>query len=110
MNSRSHEAQRHLIYESRLVAKDGLLVVSNSQLPCIGEHAAAGPGLCTYGASRTITFLLGDLPKRVVKRLVRWMPGHRVRCDYLAYYDMDRSSEKQRAAFLKKVRRTFEAW
>jgi hypothetical protein len=46
----------------------------------------------------------------VVKRLVRWMPGHHVRCDYLAYYDMDHSSEKQRAAFLKKVRRTFEAW
>jgi len=31
------------------------------------------------------TFLLGDPPKRVVKRLVRSMPGHAVRCDYLAY-------------------------
>jgi NAD(P)H dehydrogenase (quinone) len=41
--------------------------------------------VCTYGANRTTTFLLGDPPKRVVKRLVRSMPGHAVRCDYLAY-------------------------
>jgi hypothetical protein len=53
-------------------------------------------------ASRTITFFLGDPPKRVVKRLVRWMPGHHVRCDYPAYYGMDHSGEKQRAAFFEK--------
>jgi hypothetical protein len=46
----------------------------------------------------------------VVKRLVRSMPGHAVRCDYLAYYDMDHSNPEQRAAFLEKVKRTFEAW
>jgi NAD(P)H dehydrogenase (quinone) len=66
--------------------------------------------VCTYGASRAITFLLGDPPKRVVKRLVRSMPGHAVRCDYLAYYGMDHSNAKQRAAFLTKVQRTFESW
>jgi hypothetical protein len=66
-----------------------------------GEPGAAIPNLqklrklaaiCTYGASRTTSFLLGDPPKRVVKRLVRSMPGHAVRCDYLAYYDMDHSN------------------
>jgi NAD(P)H dehydrogenase (quinone) len=85
------------------VGPDGALVTNLQKLRKIAA-------VCTYGASRTITFLLGDPPKRVVKRLVRWMPGHHIRCDYLAYYDMDHSSEKQRAAFLKKVRRTFEAW
>jgi putative NADPH-quinone reductase len=59
----------------------------------IGPDGAAIPNLqklrklaavCTYGASRTTSFLLGDPPKRVVKRLVRSMPGHAVRCDYLA--------------------------
>jgi hypothetical protein len=54
--------------------------------------------------------LLGDPPKRVVKRLVRWMPGHSVRCDYLAYYAMDHSTQEQRAAFLVRVKQTFEAW
>jgi NAD(P)H dehydrogenase (quinone) len=66
--------------------------------------------VCTYGTTRTINLLLGDPPRRVVKRLVRWMPGHRVRCDYLAYYDMDHSKPEQRAAFLSKVHRTFESW
>jgi NAD(P)H dehydrogenase (quinone) len=66
--------------------------------------------VCTYGATRTISFLLGDPPKRVVKRLVRSMPGHRVRCDYLAHYDMDHSTPEHRVAFLQKVRRTFETW
>ena len=66
--------------------------------------------VCTYGATRTISFLLGDPPKRVVKRLVRSMPGHTVRCDYLAHYDMDHSTPEHRVAFLHKVRRTFETW
>jgi putative NADPH-quinone reductase len=85
----------------------------------IGPDGAPVPNLqqlrklaavCTYGASRTTSFLLGDPPKRVVKRLVRSMPGHAVRCDYLAYYDMDHSSQKQRAAFVDKIKRTFETW
>jgi NAD(P)H dehydrogenase (quinone) len=85
----------------------------------IGPDGAAIPNLqkllklaavCTYGASRTTSFLLGDPPKRVVKRLVRSMPGHAVRCDYLAYYDMDHSTVEKRAAFLETVKRTFEAW
>jgi hypothetical protein len=59
--------------------------------------------VCTYGASRTTSFLLGDPPKRVVKRLVRSMPGHAVRCDYLAYYDMEHSNPEQRGASLEKV-------
>jgi NAD(P)H dehydrogenase (quinone) len=66
--------------------------------------------VCTYGANRTITFLLGDPPKRVVKRLVRSMPGHAVRCDYLAYYDMDHSTLEKRVAFLERVERTFAVW
>jgi hypothetical protein len=35
--------------------------------------------------------------KRVVKRLVRVMPGHAVRCDYLAHYDMGHSTAEKRA-------------
>jgi NAD(P)H dehydrogenase (quinone) len=66
--------------------------------------------VCTYGATRTISFVLGDPPKRVVKRLVRSMPSHSVSCDYLAYYDMDHSTPEQRTAFLLKVKRTFGNW
>jgi NAD(P)H dehydrogenase (quinone) len=66
--------------------------------------------VCTYGAGRLATFLMGDPPRRVVKRLLRATPGHQVSCDYLAHYDMNRSTPQTRAVFLEKVRRTFEAW
>jgi NAD(P)H dehydrogenase (quinone) len=66
--------------------------------------------VCTYGADRMSTFLLGDPPRRVVKRLVRAMPGHRVSCDYLALYNMNSASLERRQAFLLKVERAFEAW
>jgi NAD(P)H dehydrogenase (quinone) len=85
------------------VDPDGTIVPRLQKLQAIAA-------VCTYGASRGINFLLGDPPKRVVKRLVRGMPGHTVRCDYIAHYDMDHSTSEQRAAFLEKVKRTFEAW
>jgi NAD(P)H dehydrogenase (quinone) len=66
--------------------------------------------VCTYGADRISTFLLGDPPRRVVKRLVRAMPGHNISCDYLAQYDMNHTTPRRRATFLNKVGRTFEAW
>jgi NAD(P)H dehydrogenase (quinone) len=66
--------------------------------------------VCTYGADRVATFLMGDPPRRVVKRLLRATPGHRVSCDYLAHYNMNRSTPQTRAAFLEKVRLAFEAW
>ena len=85
----------------------------------IGADGTATPSLqnlkklaaiCTYGADRVTTFLLGDPPKRVVKRLVRSMPGHAVRCDYLAHYDMNHTTPERRVAFLKKVKLVFESW
>lgn len=66
--------------------------------------------VCTYGAGRVATFLLGDPPRRVVKRLLRALPGHSVRCDYLACYDMNANSNERRTAFIAEVGRTFGSW
>jgi NAD(P)H dehydrogenase (quinone) len=66
--------------------------------------------VCTYGADRLSTFLLGDPPRRVVKRLVRAMPGHAIGCEYLAYYNMNKGTPASRVNFLIKVRTAFEAW
>jgi NAD(P)H dehydrogenase (quinone) len=66
--------------------------------------------VCTYGADRLSTFLLGDPPRRVVKRLVRAMPGHAISCEYLANYNMNKATPVSRAAFLTKVQKAFEAW
>src|SRR3984885_5806378 len=85
----------------------------------IGPDGAPVPNLqklrklaavCTYGANRSITFLLGDPPKRGLRGVVRSLPGHAVRCDYLAYSDMAHSTAEKRTAFLEKVKRAFESW
>jgi NAD(P)H dehydrogenase (quinone) len=84
-----------------------------------GPDGAATPNLrklkklaavCTYGAGRLSTLFLGDPPRRIVKRLLRALPGHSVKRDYLAHYDMNHSTPEQRAAFLAKVNRVFEGW
>jgi NAD(P)H dehydrogenase (quinone) len=85
----------------------------------IGPSGSVSPSLervkklaavCTYGADRLSTFFLGDPPRRVVKRLVRAMPGHTISCDYLASYNMNRATPASRAAFLTKVQKVFALW
>ena len=66
--------------------------------------------VCTYGSDRLSTMLMGDPPRRVVKRLLRAMPGHSVSCDYVAHYDMNYTTPERRTSFLNRVKRVFEAW
>ena len=66
--------------------------------------------VCTYGADRFTSFVLGDPPRRVVKRLLRATAGHRVTCEYIAHYDMNHTTSARRGAFLDKVQHAFEAW
>jgi NAD(P)H dehydrogenase (quinone) len=84
-----------------------------------GTDGAMAPGLlninklgavCTYGGSRLVTMVMGDPPRRVVKRLLRSMTGHHIRCDNLALYGMDRSTPEKRASFQDKILRVFESW
>src|SRR5471030_131246 len=85
----------------------------------IGGNGSVTPNLtklkrlaavCTYGADRLSTILMGDPPRRVVKRLIRSMASHHVTCKYLACYDMNHSTPERRARFLKLIERSFEAW
>jgi NAD(P)H dehydrogenase (quinone) len=66
--------------------------------------------LCTYGAGHLVTMVMGDPPRRVVKRLLRSMTTHHVRCDYLALYGMDRTTREMRASFLVRVDRVLAEW
>ncbi len=66
--------------------------------------------VCTYGAGRLPTMVLGDPPRKVVKRLLRAMTARNARCDYLALYNMDRVSSDKRARFRRRVGRLFEVW
>ncbi len=66
--------------------------------------------VCTYGGNRWRTMLMGDPPRKVVKRSLRSLFGLGATCQYLAHYDMDHTTPERRAGFLAEVKRTFEAW
>lgn len=57
----------------------------------------------TYGGSRFRAVLMGDPPRRLVKRMLRATikPGASV--SYLAHYSMNLSTDETRAAFMAKV-------
>jgi putative NADPH-quinone reductase len=57
----------------------------------------------TYGQPRWKALLVGDPPKRFVTRVLRSTPGRLVPTRYLAHYDMNRSTDTTRQAFLTKV-------
>src|SRR5579871_5304239 len=44
---------------------------------------------CTYGGSRFWTILMGDPPKRFMKRSMRLICAPLTKVDYVALYDMD---------------------
>jgi NAD(P)H dehydrogenase (quinone) len=66
--------------------------------------------VCTYGGNRWRTMLMGDPPRKVVKRSLRSLFGLGATCQYLAHYDMNHTTPERRARFLAEVKRTFDAW
>jgi NAD(P)H dehydrogenase (quinone) len=71
--------------------------------PMLGnlKHVA---GIVTYGRPRWTAIAMGDPPRKIVKRYLRWFADRRARVDYHALYHMNVASDAQRAAFLEKVR------
>ena len=65
---------------------------------------------CTYGGARLHTILAGDPCRRFITRSLRATCGPRVRCDYVALYDMNHPRADRRAAFLEEVARRFSRW
>jgi putative NADPH-quinone reductase len=61
----------------------------------------------TYGSPWWLTRLVaGDPGRKVVMRALKPMCGPAVRSFYLAHYDMDRSTQASRQAFIERVRDT----
>jgi NAD(P)H dehydrogenase (quinone) len=58
----------------------------------------------TYGAHRWRAFMAGNPPKRYATRVLRAVTGLKARVEFLAHYDMNRSTPQTRAAFLARVR------
>jgi NAD(P)H dehydrogenase (quinone) len=62
-------------------------------------------GIVTYGRPRYMAFWMGDPPRKIVTRYLRWFTGGRARADYLALYHLNVATEVQRVAFMRKVDR-----
>lgn len=58
----------------------------------------------TYGAHRWRAFMAGNPPKRYATRVLRAVTNWTSRVEFLAHYDMNRSTPQTRAAFLARVR------
>lgn len=61
----------------------------------------------SYGATWMKATLLGNPPRKFCTRSLRAVTRFRASVDYLAHYDMNRSTPETRAAFLGKVTRHF---
>jgi putative NADPH-quinone reductase len=63
-------------------------------------------GISTYAAPRSTVHLINDNGRRTVVRALRLCTGLRTRATWLALYHLPRTSEGDRAAFLRRVERT----
>lgn len=61
-------------------------------------------GLVTYGRDRLTALWMGDPPRKIVTRYLRWFVARRARVRYLALYGMNTADAARRAAFLARVR------
>lgn len=66
--------------------------------------------VCAYGESRRDVAAKGDPPRRFVRDNIRALIDPKGRFEYHALYDMNFAAATQRAAFMKRVTRAFEAW
>jgi putative NADPH-quinone reductase len=71
-------------------------------------HIRKLAAIATYGGARWRALLVGDPPRRSVKRVIRAQIGTLGRIPYLALYDMNRSTEATRSAFLQRVSKEME--
>lgn len=64
----------------------------------------------TYGGSRFRAMLMGDPPRKIVKRMLRATVKPGARVTYLAHYAMNLSTDDSRAAFSRKVTAAMDAF
>jgi putative NADPH-quinone reductase len=65
-------------------------------------------GIATYGRPRLMAIGMGDPPRKIVKRYLRWFCTRRPPVDYLALYHVNVASEAKRKAFIARARSAME--
>lgn len=62
-------------------------------------------GIVTYGRPRYMALWMGDPPRKIVTRYMRWFTGGAAKADYYALYHLNVATDAQRTAFIDKVDR-----
>jgi NAD(P)H dehydrogenase (quinone) len=65
-------------------------------------------GVSTYGRPWTRALMVGDPPRKIVKRYLRWFVARSTSVRYLALYHMNVAPEPKRLAFIAKVEAAME--
>jgi NAD(P)H dehydrogenase (quinone) len=60
-------------------------------------------GISTYGRPRLQALFVGDPPRKMITRYLRWYAGPRASIRYLALYHMNIATEAQRKGFIARV-------
>jgi putative NADPH-quinone reductase len=60
-------------------------------------------GIVTYGRPRLTAFYMGDPPRRIVTRYVRWFAAKGARAEYHALYHLNVATLAQREGFVMRV-------
>lgn len=66
-------------------------------------------GISTYGRDRLRAIVVGDPPRKMITRYLRWFVSRSARIRYLALYHMNIASEAQRSRFIARVERELGA-
>ena len=65
-------------------------------------------GVSTYGRPWSRALLVGDPPRKIIKRYLRWFVARSAPVDYLALYHMNIAPLARREAFIAKVNAAME--
>ena len=65
-------------------------------------------GVVTYGRPRLMALWMGDPPRKIVTRYVRWFAGKGAKAEYHALYHLNVVTQSQREGFMRRVRAAME--
>ncbi|WP_165218020.1 NAD(P)H-dependent oxidoreductase [Affinirhizobium pseudoryzae] len=74
------------------------------------RHIEKLAAVMTYGGTPMRAFLVGNPPKKIIKRVIRAQIKIGAPVKFLAHYDMNNCTDETRAAFLAKVKSEMEAF
>jgi NAD(P)H dehydrogenase (quinone) len=71
-------------------------------------HIKRITGISTYGRPRWQAIMIGDPPRKIIKRYLPWFTGRNAKVRYYALYHMNTAGAARRGSFLARVRREME--